>query len=88
MLAVTNIYQDLLLLDLESLEATQVSPAGPHSTMSRFSGGPMAEGIRRRGGSVEFLRFVDEGHGLVKQGNKLRAYPAIAEFLDRHLGPA
>ena len=47
----------------------------------------LVEGIRGRGGSVEYIRFEDEGHGLVKQGNKLKAYPAIAEFLDRHIGP-
>ena len=34
---------------------------------------------------VEFLVFDDEGHGLAKLRNKLVAYPANAEFLDRHL---
>ena len=47
----------------------------------------LVEGVRRRGGSVDYIRFEDEGHGLVKQSNKLEAYPAIAEFLNRHLGP-
>ncbi len=34
---------------------------------------------------VEYLRFEDEGHGLVRLANRLRAYPAIADFLDKHL---
>lgn len=40
---------------------------------------------QRRGLPVEFLRFADEGHGIVKLQNKLVAYPAIGEFLDQHL---
>ena len=34
---------------------------------------------------VEYLRFEDEGHGMVRLANKLRAYPAVADFLDQHL---
>jgi dipeptidyl aminopeptidase/acylaminoacyl peptidase len=34
---------------------------------------------------VEYLRFEDEGHGLVKRANRLIAYPAIACFLQKHL---
>ena len=33
----------------------------------------------------EYLRFADEGHGVVKLHNRLVAYPAIAAFLDAHL---
>jgi dipeptidyl aminopeptidase/acylaminoacyl peptidase len=46
----------------------------------------IVDAVKRRGLPVEFLRFPDEGHGLVKLQNKLVAYPAIGEFLDRHLG--
>jgi Tol biopolymer transport system component/dienelactone hydrolase len=41
--------------------------------------------VRQRGGVVEYLRFDDEGHGIVKLANRLVCYPAIAAFLDRHL---
>ena len=34
---------------------------------------------------VEFLRFEDEGHGMVRLANKLCTFPAIADFLDKHL---
>jgi dipeptidyl aminopeptidase/acylaminoacyl peptidase len=34
---------------------------------------------------VEFLLFDDEGHGIVKLKNKLVAYPAMVDFLDKHL---
>ena len=42
--------------------------------------------LRARGGIVEYLRFEDEGHGLIKRANRLVAYPAIARFLDEHVG--
>ncbi len=41
--------------------------------------------LRRRQVPVEYLRFEDEGHGLVKRANRLIAYPAIARFLDQQL---
>ena len=42
--------------------------------------------LRERGRPVEYLRFEDEGHGLVKLRNRVTAYPQIADFLERHLG--
>jgi dipeptidyl aminopeptidase/acylaminoacyl peptidase len=41
--------------------------------------------LRQRQVPVEYLRFEDEGHGLVKRANRLIAYPAIARFLDEHV---
>jgi dipeptidyl aminopeptidase/acylaminoacyl peptidase len=41
--------------------------------------------LRQRQIPVEYLRFGDEGHGLIKRANRLVAYPAIARFLDEHL---
>jgi dipeptidyl aminopeptidase/acylaminoacyl peptidase len=35
-----------------------------------------------RGVPVEYLRFEDEGHGLIKRANRVKAYPEIARFLD------
>jgi dipeptidyl aminopeptidase/acylaminoacyl peptidase len=34
---------------------------------------------------VEYLRFEDEGHGLIKRANRVKAYPEIARFLDTHV---
>jgi dipeptidyl aminopeptidase/acylaminoacyl peptidase len=42
--------------------------------------------LNARGVSTELIRLPDEGHGLVKLPNRLRVYPAIADFLDRHIG--
>jgi len=42
--------------------------------------------LRVRGVPVRYLRFEDEGHGLAKRANRLATYPAIARFLDEHLG--
>jgi dipeptidyl aminopeptidase/acylaminoacyl peptidase len=41
--------------------------------------------VRKNGGSVEYLLYEDEGHGLLKLKNRLDAYPKIAAFLDRQL---
>jgi dipeptidyl aminopeptidase/acylaminoacyl peptidase len=38
--------------------------------------------LRARGRPVEYLRFEDEGHGLVKLANRITGYTAIGEFLD------
>jgi len=46
----------------------------------------IVEALRARGVPVEYLRYEDEGHGLVKLKNRLDAYPKMADFLDRHLG--
>ena len=41
--------------------------------------------LKRRNVPVEYLRFEDEGHGIVKRANRLVVYPAIARFLDKHM---
>jgi dipeptidyl aminopeptidase/acylaminoacyl peptidase len=41
--------------------------------------------LKSRGVPVEYLRYEDEGHGLIKLANRLDAYPKMAAFLDRHL---
>jgi dipeptidyl aminopeptidase/acylaminoacyl peptidase len=47
----------------------------------------IVEQLRARGQEVEYLLFRDEGHGIVKVPNRIVAYTAIGEFLDRHLEP-
>jgi dipeptidyl aminopeptidase/acylaminoacyl peptidase len=42
--------------------------------------------IRDRGGDVEYLRFPDEGHGIVKLSNRIIAYRRIAGFLEKAIG--
>jgi dipeptidyl aminopeptidase/acylaminoacyl peptidase len=45
-----------------------------------------ADDLRRRGNEVALIRFEDEGHGLTKLHNQVKAYSAIADFLDRVFG--
>ena len=45
----------------------------------------MVEALRERGMPVEYTRFDDEGHGFMRRANRLKAYPAIADFLRRRL---
>ncbi len=42
--------------------------------------------VQRNGGTVQYLLYEDEGHGLAKLKNRLDAYPKIVSFLDAHLG--
>ena len=45
----------------------------------------IVESMRKRGRPAEYLLFPDEGHGLSKRENILKAYPAMAQFLKRYL---
>jgi dipeptidyl aminopeptidase/acylaminoacyl peptidase len=45
----------------------------------------IVERVRENGGTVEYLLYEDEGHGLAKLKNRLDAYPKIVAFLDEHL---
>ena len=45
----------------------------------------IVDALKKRNVPVEYLRFEDEGHGIVKRVNRLVVYPAIAQFLDEHL---
>jgi dipeptidyl aminopeptidase/acylaminoacyl peptidase len=41
--------------------------------------------LKKNGGVVEYVVFDNEGHGFTKKVNEIRAYKAIADFLDKHL---
>jgi dipeptidyl aminopeptidase/acylaminoacyl peptidase len=45
----------------------------------------IVDALQRRNHPVEYLRFEDEGHGIVKLKNRIVAYGRIAEFLNKHL---
>jgi dipeptidyl aminopeptidase/acylaminoacyl peptidase len=45
----------------------------------------IVENIRKRGGTVEYVVFDNEGHGFTKKANEIRAYKAILDFLDKYL---
>jgi len=41
--------------------------------------------LRARQIPVEYLRYEDEGHGLVKLHNRLDAYPQMVAFLKKYV---
>jgi len=45
----------------------------------------IAEEAREQGVPVEKLIFDDEGHGITKLENRIEAYTAVVDFLDRHV---
>jgi len=46
----------------------------------------IVERLQGLGREVEYLRYEDEGHGLVKLNNRIHAAEATAAFLDNHIG--
>ncbi|MFP5114898.1 alpha/beta fold hydrolase [Bacillaceae bacterium C204] len=42
--------------------------------------------LKERNHIVDFIRFEDEGHSIVKQKNKITAYKEMVKFLDRYIG--
>jgi dipeptidyl aminopeptidase/acylaminoacyl peptidase len=46
----------------------------------------LVSGIRKAGGTVTYLRFEDEGHGISKVANRAYAYRRIADFLNETFG--
>jgi dipeptidyl aminopeptidase/acylaminoacyl peptidase len=45
----------------------------------------IVEALKKRGATVEYKLFDDEGHGISKLKNRLVVYPLVADFLDKHL---
>jgi dipeptidyl aminopeptidase/acylaminoacyl peptidase len=56
-------------------------PRDPVSEADQF-----VAAIRDRSGDVDYLRFPDEGHEILKLSNRIIAYRRIAAFLKRTLG--
>jgi dipeptidyl aminopeptidase/acylaminoacyl peptidase len=48
----------------------------------------IVEALRRRNVPVEYLRFENEGHGLVRRENQVKAYSRAVEFLMEYVGGA
>ena len=45
----------------------------------------IVDNLKRRGRPVDYLVFEDEGHGVAKLPNRIKAYTAVADFLDAHM---
>jgi dipeptidyl aminopeptidase/acylaminoacyl peptidase len=58
-------------------------PRDPVTESDRF-----VTAVRDAGGTVEYLRFPDEGHSLKKEANRIIFYRRMADFLERHLQTA
>ena len=46
----------------------------------------MVTALRKADKEVDFLEFIDEGHGIYRWRNKMIFYRKLEEFLARHLG--
>ena len=45
----------------------------------------IVEAVKKKGGTVEYLLFPDEGHGIGKLRNRIKYLTAMVEFLDKHV---
>jgi dipeptidyl aminopeptidase/acylaminoacyl peptidase len=45
----------------------------------------IVDAVKKKGGTVEYLLFPDEGHGIQKVRNRVKYLTAMVEFLDRHV---
>jgi dipeptidyl aminopeptidase/acylaminoacyl peptidase len=45
----------------------------------------IVDALKKKGGVVEYMIFPDEGHGLRKKENQIKAYNKVREFLDQHI---
>ena len=41
--------------------------------------------VKEKHGVVDYLLFPDEGHGIAKLPNRIRAYEAVVAFLDKYM---
>lgn len=42
--------------------------------------------VKARGIPVDYLRFPDEGHFMLRQSTQLKAYPAIGDWFEKYMG--
>ena len=45
----------------------------------------VVEALKKRGATVEYKLYNDEGHGISKLKNRLDLYPRVADFLDKYM---
>jgi dipeptidyl aminopeptidase/acylaminoacyl peptidase len=45
----------------------------------------VADALKRRGRTCEFLLYANEGHGFARRENLFDAYRKVVDFLDRQL---
>ena len=54
--------------------------------VKQFASDKIAAEIKRRGGSVQYVLYPDEGHGLARPQNNMDFMGRVEEFLGQHLG--
>jgi dipeptidyl aminopeptidase/acylaminoacyl peptidase len=46
----------------------------------------IVDALKKRGQRVEFLKFDNEGHGIARRENRLKAYGDMLQFFDDTIG--
>jgi dipeptidyl aminopeptidase/acylaminoacyl peptidase len=74
------------LYSVDQIEAPLMVVQGANDpVVPKIESDQIVDSMKKRGRPAEYLLFPDEGHGLSKRENILKAYPAIVEFLKKYL---
>jgi dipeptidyl aminopeptidase/acylaminoacyl peptidase len=77
------------LYSVDQIEAPLMVVQGANDpVVPKIESEQIVESMKKRGRATEYLLFPDEGHGLNKRENILKAYPAIVQFLKKYLAQA
>jgi dipeptidyl aminopeptidase/acylaminoacyl peptidase len=63
-----------------------IAQGGNDPRVAQAESEQMVEALRKAGRPVEYLLFPDEGHGFIREENRLAFYRAVDRFLAEHLG--
>jgi dipeptidyl aminopeptidase/acylaminoacyl peptidase len=74
---------------IDQIKAPLLLLAGGHDPRCpRSETQQVVDGIKKRGGSVDYKVYENEGHGFARVENQIDAYKRVADFLLAHVVPA
>jgi dipeptidyl aminopeptidase/acylaminoacyl peptidase len=74
---------------IDQIKAPLLLLAGGHDPRCpKTEAQQVVDAIKKRGGSVDFKVYEDEGHGFARVENQIDAYQRVANFLLAHVVPA
>ncbi|MGA8867318.1 MAG: S9 family peptidase [Candidatus Sulfotelmatobacter sp.] len=74
---------------IDRIEAPLLLLAGGHDPRCpKSETQQVVEAIRKRGGTVDYKIYENEGHGFARVDNQIDAYQRVADFLLAHVPPA
>src|SRR5712691_4411798 len=84
------LYEDRSLINfIDQIKATLLLLAGGHDPRCpKSETQQVVDAIKKRGGTVDYKIYENEGHGFARVENQIDAYKRVADFLLAHVPPA